>query len=120
MVTEQKTREIPYTVCKMVSETCTRKVPFCTTRQVPYTSTRRVCKLVPREVQQTCTRMVARQVMKQVPYTRCILVPETTCCSSLCAPGIGGSSCASGDCAGTTVDAAKPVVPQPEVGPNLK
>lgn len=116
MVSEQRTREIPYSVCKMVSETRTRKVPYCVTRQVPYTTTRRVCKVVPREVQTTCTRMVGRQVMRQVPYTRSVLIPETVCCTSTCAPGATGvmNGCATGNCAGVSVDANMPVVPQPD------
>jgi hypothetical protein len=102
----------------MVSEQKTRQVPYCVSKQVPYTSTRRVCKLVPKQVEQTCTRMVARQVLRQVPYTRCSLVPETVCCASMCAPGSAGilTGCANGDCAGSavTTDAAKPVNPTPD------
>jgi len=69
---------------------------------------------VPREVQQTCSRMVARQVMKQVPYTRSVLIPETVCCTATCAPsaqGIMTGGCANGNCAGVTVDAARPIYP---------
>jgi hypothetical protein len=59
--------------------------------------------------------MVARQVMKQVPYTRNVLIPETVCCPSTCAPcaqGImTGGGCAGGNCSGVSVDAAHPVYP---------
>ena len=81
---ECRTRQVPYTVCRVVPEcrtkTCTyrvcKMVPECRTKTCNYT----VCRMVPecktKEVAYKVCRMVCENRTKVCNYTTCKMVPE--------------------------------------------
>jgi hypothetical protein len=89
---EQRTREVPYTVC--VAQTRTRQEQVTEYKQVPVEKVDLVTVMVPREVE----KEVQVQVCRMVPKT--VKVPASGCGGSSCGGGStcgGDSSCAEGD-----------------------
>jgi len=74
----------------MVTETRTRRIPYCVEKTVPYTFVRKVARCVPKTVEVKSTRMVCRQVPEVVEYEVCRMVPVTVC------PQMGGCGTGTG------------------------
>ena len=71
MVKEQRTKKIPYTVCRYEKETRVKKVPYTVCKPVHYTKVITVPKRVCKKVACTRTICVPRVVCEQVPVEVC-------------------------------------------------
>jgi hypothetical protein len=76
MVRETRTREVPYTVCRMVPVTQLRTVQYPVVRMVSEQQFRTVCQTVTRMVPEVGVRTVPFTVTREVPVTREVCVPR--------------------------------------------
>lgn len=77
-VYDMQSREVPYTVTRLVAQTHTREVPYTVTRMVPVTNTRTVYYQTTRMVSEQRVKTVCSTVKQLVPETGVRTVPYTT------------------------------------------